>query len=204
MEQKNVGSSKEYNHKISNIFSGEGAKEIKESQRRHIKPKEDNIIFNDNYIEKNPNIQEWRKKRYAMEEKMKNEATYFDDMKKPKDTYAFKRKLNDNYKNNPLKIYNNDEIKQFNENERQKYSQKEKVYKNVFGSDNCKRTLGGIKRKFDIKNEKFNSDKINNNNFNINKNAIILNKDENQQVPYYGKRHFAFANTSSGKGMSYF
>ena len=68
-------------HKISNIFTGEDPKEIKESQRKHIKPKESNVIFNDNYIEKNPNVQEWRKKRYIMEEKMKNEATYFDDEK---------------------------------------------------------------------------------------------------------------------------
>lgn len=204
MDTKNAISSKLNNHKISNIFSGEEQNNIKESQRKHIKQKENNVIFNDNYVEKNPNIKEWRKKRYIIEEKMKKEATYFDDMKKPKDTYAFKRKLDDYYKNNPLKIYNKEEMKKYNENERQKFTKKEKVYNNVFGSNNCKRTLGGINIKSNIKNEQFNSDKINNNNFNINKKAIILNKNENQQVPYYGKRHFVSMDISSGKGMSYF
>ena len=60
-------------HKISNIFSGEDPNEIRESQRKHIKPKDNNIIFNDNYIEKNPSIQEWRKKRYEFEEKYKKD-----------------------------------------------------------------------------------------------------------------------------------
>ena len=191
-------------HKISNIFSGEDQKDIKETQRKHIKPRSSSLIFNDNYIEKNPYIQEWRKKRYAVEEKLKNEATYFDDMKKPKNTLAFKRKIKDSYENNPLKIYNQEETKKFNEKEREKYIKKEKAYNNVFGSINCKRTLGGINKKSNIQNEKFNSDKINNNNFNITKNAMILNKDENQQVPYYGKRHFICVNTTNGKGLSYF
>ena len=191
-------------YKISNIFSGEDPNEIRESQRKHIKPKDNNIIFNDNYIEKNPSIQEWRKKRYEFEEKYKKEATYYDDLKKPKNTIAFQRKIKDSYKNNPMKIYTKEETKKYNEKEREKLVEKEKAYNNVFGSDNCKRMLGGINRKSNIKNEKFNSDKINNNNFNITKNAKILNQNENQQVPYYGKRHFTCINTTTGKAMSYF
>ena len=192
------------NHKISNIFLGEDPKIIKESHRKHIQPKENNIIFNDNYVEKNPNIKEWRKKRHILEEKMKNNPTYYDDMKMPKDTYAFKKKIDDHYKSNPLKIYDKQEIKQFNEKEREKLAEKEKAYNNMFGSNNCKRTLGGINRRTNMQVEKINSDKINNNNFNINKNAMALNKNENQKVPYYGKKHFTFINTSNGKGMSYF
>ena len=191
-------------HKISNIFYGEDPNEIRESQRKHIKPKDNNIIFNDNYIEKNPSIQEWRKKRYEFEEKYKKEATYYDDLKKPKNTIAFQRKIKDSYKKNPMKIYTKEETKKYNEKEREKLVEKEKAYNNVFGSDNCKRMLGGINRKSNIKNEKFNSDKINNNNFNITKNAMILNQNENQQVPYYGKRHFTCINTTTGKAMSYF
>ena len=191
-------------HKISNIFSGEDPNEIRESQRKHIKPKDNNIIFNDNYIEKNPSIKEWRKKRYEFEEKYKKEATYYDDLKKPKNTIAFQRKIKDSYKKNPMKIYTKEETKKYNEKEREKLVEKEKAYNNVFGSDNCKRMLGGINRKSNIKNEKFNSDKINNNNFNITKNAKILNQNENQQVPYYGKRHFTCINTTTGKAMSYF
>ena len=103
-----------------------------------------------------------------------------------------------------MKIYSKDETRKFNEKEKEKLIEKGKAYNNVFGSDNCKRTLGGINRKSNIYKEKFNSDKINNNNFNITKNAMILNKNENQQVPYYGRRHFTCINTSTGKAMSYF
>ena len=194
---------KAQSHKISNVFDGEEPKEIKESQRRHIKPKDNNIMFNDNYVEKNPNIQQWRKKKYDIEEKYKKEATYFDDLKKPKNTIAFKRKIKDSYENNPLKVYTKEETKKYNEKEREKIAEKGKTYNNVFGSNNLKRTLGGINKSSNIKNEAFNSDKINNNNFNITKNAMILNRDENKQVPYYGKRHFTFMNTSDGKGLSY-
>ena len=190
-------------HKISNIFSGEEQNDIRETQKRHIKQKSDNIIFNDDYVEKNPDIKEWRKKRYEFEEKYKNEATYFDDMKKPKNTIAFKRKIKDSYEKNPMKIYSKEETKKFNEKERQKLVEKEKAYNNVFGSNNFKRTLGGINKKSNINDEKFNSDKINNNNFNITKKAMILNKNENQQVPYYGRRHFTCINVTTGNRMSY-
>ena len=125
-------------------------------------------------------------------------------MKKPKNTIAFQRKIKDSYQNNPMKIYSKEETRKFNEKEKEKLIEKGKAYNNVFGSDNCKRTLGGINRKSNINKEKFNSDKINNNNFNITKNAMILNKNENQQVPYYGRRHFTCINTSTGKAMSYF
>ena len=198
---------KTQSYKISNIFDGEEPKEARESQRKHIKPKDNNIMFNDNYVEKNPNIQQWRKKKYDFEEKYKKEATYFDDMKKPKNTIAFKRKIKDSYENNPLKIYTKEETKKFNEKERERIAENGKREKRIimfFGSNNLKRTLGGINKSSNIKNEAFNSDKINNNNFNITKNAMILNRDENKQVPYYGKRHFTFMNTSDGKGMSYF
>ena len=72
-------------------------------------------------------------------------------MKKPKNTLAFKRKIKDSYEKNPLKIYNQEETKKFNEKEREKYIKKEKAYNNVFGSINCKRTLGGINKKQTLK-----------------------------------------------------
>ena len=187
--------------KISNVFCGQ---ELKESQRKHMKHKSDSIIFNDNYIEHNPNIKEWRKQRYIFEEKYKNSATYFDDLKQPKNTLAFKRKLKDYRGSNPMKVLNKEEAKKFNDKERQKLEKKEKIFNNVFGSDNCKRTLGGISKKSNIDKEKFNNDKINNNNFNITQNAMILNKDDNQQIPYYGRKHFVSCQMPNGKGMSYF
>ena len=78
-----------------------------------------------------------------------------------------------------------------------------KAFNNVFGSDKCKRTLGGISKRANVDIEKQNSDKVTNNSFNITHNAMILNRDENQQVPYYGRRHFITCNSGNGKGMTY-
>jgi hypothetical protein len=183
--------------KISNIFSGQ---EYHQSQRKHMKNSScSHIMFNDNYVEPNPNIKEWRKTRYIVEEKFKNHATYFDDLKKPKNTLAFKRKIRDNIGNNPMKPFNNEEIKKYYDKERQKLENKEKIFNKVFGSDNLKRTLGGMNKKYNMDKERFNSDKINNNNFNITKNAMILNKDESKKIPYYGRKNFVSHNISNDK-----
>ena len=87
-----------------------------------------------------------------------------------------------------------------NKEERQKYAHRAKAFNNVFGSDKCKRTLGGISKRPNVD---MNSDKVTNNSFNITHNAMILNRDENQQVPYYGRRHFITCNSGNGKGMTY-
>ena len=55
---------------------------------------------------------------------------------------------------------------------------------------NFKRTLGGINKRPYINAERQNSDKVTNNSFNITQNVMILNKNENQQVLYYRRRHF--------------
>ena len=34
----------------------------------------------------------------------------------------------------------------------------------------------------------------------ITQKSIMLNKDENNQVPYYGRRHFRYASTGDAKG----
>ena len=187
---------------ISHIFTGEDPSTIKESQKKHAKPQTSNVIFNDDFVEK-PKVKEYRKQRYLFEQKVKTESGYADDMKKPKETEAFKRKIRDSYLNNPMKIYNNEENKKYNENEKQKYAHRVKAFNNVFGSGNCKRTLGGINKKPYINAEKQNSDKVTNNSFNITQNAMILNKNENQQVPYYGKRHFVACSSGAGKAMTY-
>ncbi len=187
---------------VSHIFTGEDPSSIKESQKKHIKPQTSNIIFNDSYNEK-PQVKEYRKARYEFEQRIKSNSEYSDDMKKGKDTIAFKRKIQDSYLNNPMKIYNKEEHKKYNEGEKEKFAHRAKAFNNVFGSDKCKRTLGGISKKENVKSEKQNSDKVTNNNFNITKNAMILNKNENQQVPYYGRKQFAACSSVNGKGMTY-
>ena len=190
---------------ISHIFTGEDPSTVKESKKKYIRSNNNtsSVMFNDEYIEK-PRVKEIRKQRYLIEQKIRNESGYTDDLKKPKETEAFKRKIKDSYLHNPMKVYNKEENKKYNEGERQKYAQREKAFNNVFGSGNCKRTLGGINRKTNFGSEKQNSDKVTNNSFNITQNAMILNKDESQQVPYYGRRHFITCNSGlDGKAMTY-
>ena len=189
---------------ISHIFTGEDPSEVKESQKRHVKTQQSSVIFNDSYVEKNPDIKPGKKKRYLIEEKIRAESGYTDDIKKGKEkNVAFQRKIKDSYLNNPMKIYNKEDNKKYNEDERQKYAHRAKAFNNVFGSDKCKRTLGGISKRTNVDMAKQNSDKVTNNSFNITHNAMILNRDENQQVPYYGRRHFITCNSGNGKGMTY-
>ena len=186
----------------SHIFTGEEPNLAKESKKKQIKFQTSNIMFNDSYVEKPP-VKEERKKRYLFEQKIKAETGYSDDLKKEKDTVAFKRKIKDSYINNPMKIYNAEETEKYNEGERKKYANRTKAFNNVFGSEKCKRTLGGINRS-NMDTQKLNSDKVTSNSFNITQNAMILNKDEkNQQVPYYGKRHFITCN-NNGKSLTYY
>ena len=201
MEIKNDSKELRRKDQISHIFTGEDPSSIKESQKKHVKPQTSNIIFNDNYLEK-PQVKEGRKKRYLFEQKIKAESGYTDDIKKEKDTVAFKRKIKDSYVNNPMKIYNNEENKKYNEGERLKYAHRANAFNKTFGSDKCKRTLGGINKKSNFNAHMQNSDKPTNNSFNITQNAKILNQDENQRVPYYGRRHFITC-SGNGKSMTY-
>ena len=188
----------------SHIFTGEDPSEVKESQKKHVKSQVSSIMFNDNYIEKNPEIKPEKKKRYLIEERIRRQSGYTDDIKKGKEqSIAFQRKIKDSYLNNPIKVYNKEDNRKYNEDERQKYAHRAKAFNNVFGSEKCKRTLGGINKRTNVNNEKQNSDKVTNNSFNITHNAMILNQDENQQVPYYGRRHFITCNSGNGNAMTY-
>ena len=92
---------------LSKIFTGEDPSVVKESRKRIVKTKISNVIFNDYYFERHPNIKQVRKQRYLVEDKIRKESGYIDDLKKSKQTEAYKRKIKDSYLNNPMKIYNN-------------------------------------------------------------------------------------------------
>ena len=106
----------------------------------------------------------------------------------------FKKRIDDNYKANPIKINTKEENEKMNLDLAAKVSKRTKAYKGFLGSDNCKRILGGIVNpKFEnmIKGENAqNNDKITKNNFDINQKAVMINKNNDNFVPYYGKRHF--------------
>ena len=185
---------------VSHIFTGEDPSSVKQSKKGQMRNQVSHVIFNDSYFERHPNIKQGRKQRYLIEDKIRKESGYTDDLKQPKQTEAFKRKIKDSYLHNPMKIYNKEEVRQYNESERQKYANRAKAFDSVYGSDKCRRTLGGINRRTDAYTT--NADKVTSNSFNITKKAMILNKNENQQVPYYPKRHFV-TYQGDGKAMTY-
>ena len=187
----------------SHIFTGEDPSTIKESQKKHGKHLESNVIFNDSYVEKNPKINPRRKARYNFEEKYKNNQKYSDELiLSDRRKQLLQRKINDNYTNNPLKILNQEERDQYNKEVALKNKGHSLAFDKTFNSSSCKRVLGGIK-KGEIKNNENQVNKITNNDFNITKKAEILNKNEENQIPYYGRRHYRFASCGNGKGCNY-
>jgi len=189
----------------SHIFTGEDPSTIKETQKKHIKHLQSNVIFNDSYVEKNPKINPRRKARYNFEEKYKKDQKYSDELiLSERRKNLIQRKINDNYKTNPIKILNKEEREQYNKEMALKNKRHTEAFTNMMNSNSCRRILGGIKNdKLKMKENQIN--KITNNDFNITKKAEILNKNEENQIPYYGKRHFrlASAGNDNGKGYAY-
>ena len=180
---------------VSHIFSGENPLEIKVSKKKGIKYTPSNVLFNDDYFEKNPKINPQKKKGYIIN-KLWQENKHMDGkMINSKSCKSlFKRRIDENYKTNPIKINTKEENEKMNLELAVKSSRHTKAYNGFLGSDNCKRILGGIVNpKFENKikgeHDQYNS-KITKNNFNINQKANMINKNSDNFVPYYGKRHF--------------
>ena len=184
----------------SHIFTGEDPSTIKETQKKHLKHLTSNVIFNDSYVEKNPKINPRKKERYNFEDKYKKNQKYSDELVMSKRRKKLmQRKINDNYTNNPIKILNKEEREQYNKEIALKNQRHRQAFTKFMNSNSCKRILGGIKRdKFKMNDNQIN--KITNNDFNITKKAQCLNKNEDNLIPYYGKRHFRFASCGAGNG----
>ena len=186
----------------SHIFTGEDPSTIKVTRKSAIRYTPSKVLFNDFYFEKNPKINPIKKKKYEMEKKWKeNKQPYSDELilsKSKKD--ILKRRIDENYKTNPIKINTPEENIKMNQELALKSLRHTKAYNGYLGSNNCKRILGGIKSpklenkmKIMYESEKCNN-KITNNNFKINERAMALNKNEKNEIPYYGKRNFRAVN----------
>lgn len=190
----------------SHIFTGEDPSTIKVSKKSKIRYNPSNIIFNDNYFEKNPKINPIRRKRYEMEKKWKeSKQPYSDELilsKSKKD--MLKRRIDENYNTNPLKINTKEENAKMNEELALKAKRHAIAYNGYLGSKNCGRILGGIVSPKMLNRNKTSIDfnKITNNNFKINERAMMLNWNQDKEVPYYGKKSFRFV-PCGGKGMTY-
>lgn len=186
----------------SHIFTGEDPATIKPSSKALVKkPQKDNVMFNDFYVEKNPNANSLK---YEMEKRHKASSRYSDDFKiSERRKNLMQRKINDNFLHNPLRIYNKNEIDQFNQ-EQLKQSQKHAAFNKTFASDGTKRTLGGINNnKIKFGGPQEGNNKITNNGFDITNRAFELNKNEDNKVPYYARKHFRHASAGRGGAMCY-
>ena len=188
---------------VSHIFTGEDPSTIKESHKKHIKIQRSNIIFNDAYFERHPKINPQKCARYKFEEKYQKNPKYSDEFHlSDRRRKLMQRKINDNYMNNPMRILNKEENEKYNKEIALKNQKHSQAFKKMLGSDGCRRVLGGVQSQKNIINHNY-GDKITSNDFNITQKSITLNKNQDNQVPYYGKRHFRFASSGRGKGLIY-
>ena len=193
----------------SHIFTGEDPSKIKVSRKSAIKYTPSNIIFNDDYFEKNPKINPLKKKKYEMEKHWKeSKQPYSDELILSKSKKEIlKRRINENYRTNPIKINTMEENVKMNQEIANRSQRHTKAYNGYLGSKNCGRILGGIKspkleNKMKAMYEKGTlNNKITDNNFKINERAVALNKNEDNQVPYYGIRNYRAVNY--GKGYTF-
>lgn len=186
---------------VSHIFTGEDPSTIKLSQKKHLKHLVSNVVFNDSYFEENPKINPQKKARYEFENRIRRYQKYSDELvlceRRKK---LLQRKINDNYMNNPMKILSKEERAQLNKENALRNQRHINAIGKMYNSNSCRRILGGIKSD----RYKINQiGKITNNDFNITKKAEFLNKNEDDQVPYYGRRHFRFASCGPSNGLVY-
>ena len=190
----------------SHIFTGEDPSTIKVTKKSKIRYNPSNVLFNDNYFEKNPKINPLRKKRYEMEKNWKkSKHLYSDELISSKSKKHFwKKGIEENDNTNPLKINTKEENIKMNEELALKYKNRAIAYNGYLGSKNCGRILGGIFSPKLMRRYKTQKDfnKITNNNSNINERAMMLNWNKDKEVPYYGKKSFRFV-PCAGKGMTY-
>ena len=187
----------------SHIFSGENASEIKVSKKKGVRYTPSNVLFNDDYFEKNPKINP-QKKRGHIVNKLWQENKHMDGkmINSKSCKTLFKRRIDENYNTNPIRINTKEENQKMNEELAAKVARHTKAYNGFLGSKNCKRILGGInnpyiENKIKGENDQYNN-KITKNNFDINQKAVLINKNSDNFVPYYGKKHFRCV--SYGKG----
>lgn len=157
----------------SHIFSGEEPNKIKYSHRQNFYVPS-NIIFNDDYVEKNPKINNEKKLRYIMEKKWKDESKklYSDELIISKERQKrLDRKIKDNFIVNPIKVLTKEQSKKLNEEEKIKNNRHAIAYNHILNSERFQRTLKGIQRdNFNDKN--YNNNKVTNDDFNITQKQI--------------------------------
>ena len=149
----------------SHIFSGENPSEIKVSKKKGIRYTPSNIIFNDDYFEKNPKINPQKKKGYIINKLWQEDKHMNGQLINSKSCKTlFKRRIDENYNTNPMKINTLEENQKMNQELAAKISRHTKAYNGFLGSKDCKRILGGINNPYLENKKKGENDLYNNNN----------------------------------------
>ena len=189
----------------SHIFSGEEPNKIKYSHRQNFYVPS-NIIFNDDYVEKNPKINNEKKLRYIMEKKWKDESKklYSDELIISKERQKrLDRKIKDNFIVNPIKVLTKEQSKKLNEEEKIKNNRRAEAYNHILNSERFQKTFKNFRKENNNNNNYLINNKITNDDFNITQKANLLNKNENNERPYFGRKHFRHASCGSGSAFTY-
>ena len=153
-----------------------------------------NVMFNDNYVETNPQVRQVKKVRYEVENKLKNNNNhlYSDELRLcPQRTKGMERKIEENFKRNPMEILSNEQNKNLNEIARAKVSKRTEAIKDYMGSEGVKKTFKNYKKDPYVGED---IQKITNDDFDMVKRVKEIHKEE----PNYGKRHFRVASCGNG------
>lgn len=191
---------------ISHIFTGEDPKTIKPQNRRHyiynnnIRSK---ILFNDYYLEKNPKFTQKKIVGHIIEQKIKQNTKnpYTDEFHiTPRRKELLQKKL---VSHNFIREYTKKENEMYNKELMDKNKNRMMNYKKAYDSIGCKRVLGVNRSQKNMFEEKMMKNKITDNDFNINRSSIIINRNDRSEIPYYAKRQYRYASCGRGKGLVY-
>ena len=190
---------------VSHIFTGEDPKTVKESTKRHYYFTNRSQIFFNDYVFIKPKIKPQRKTRYEYEKQIKERTLhpYSDEFYlPPQRKKVIQKKIEFDYLHNPIRTYTKEEIDLYNQKILEKNRRRYKDFEKTYDSSSCKRLLGGIRPK---KNGFYDNrvNKITNNDPNINQSSIILNRNENKEVPYWAKKHFRYASAGRRGCMTF-
>lgn len=177
---------------ISHIFSGEPEENVrKEGINKKYIPS--NVMFNDGYVERNPQINNKMKVRYEVEKQLKcdNNKLYSDELRiGPEREGTMQRKIRDTYSGNPMEVLSQEKSQKMNNENRDRIKERTAVIGKYMGSNRLKKMMKNDERV----NPVYGTDKITNGDFNSLKKAI----EEKREEPDFKKKGFIKASGTDG------
>lgn len=191
---------------ISHIFTGEDPNTEKPKNKKHFIYNNNNrskILFNDYYYDKKPKFTQKKVIGPIVEKRIKENTKYpyTDEFHiTPRRKEILQKKF---ISHNFMREFTKKENEIYNKELMDKNKKKIVNYKKAYDSTNCKRILGVNRSQRNVFEEKIMRNKIIDNDFNINKSSIIINRNDRKEIPYYAKRQHRYASCGRGNGYSY-